>query len=88
MNATFRKLKYRLRRLLLPRKHIREVRDIRINQLLLMRVNCGIRHYDDLMENGFLGDTLWEKYLGLISAKFYCEREIRRLKEKVRTENA
>lgn len=85
MKASLRKLKYRLRRFLLPRKHIREVRDIRINQLMLMRANCGIRHYNDLMKNGFLGDTLWYKYHGLISAKYYYEREIRKLKDIVRT---
>lgn len=85
MNAsTFRKVKYRLRRCFCPRKHLREVKDIRINQMLLMRVNAGIEHYDHLMCGGILGDALWNQYHDLMHAKIYYEREISKLKEKVR----
>ncbi len=49
-----------------------------------MRVNAGIEHYDHLMCGGILGDALWNQYHDLMHAKIYYEREISKLKEKVR----
>lgn len=84
MNSSLRKWKYRLRRFFHPRRHLREVREIRTNQLLLIRINSGIERYHDMMSYGLLGDTLWYNYRNLMAAKKYYEHENRKLKEKVR----
>lgn len=73
---------YKLRNFFFPRKHIKEVSEIKHFQLQLKLINKEIKLLDNMSQHGILGDALLDRWFALNNAQLFCQKKIAELKDK------
>ena len=70
----------KIRNILFPHKHNKIVYEIRYYQSYIKAIKTEINKYNEMMEHGYLGDALWQKYHWLHDNKSYAEKHLLTLK--------
>lgn len=69
-----------IRNKLFPHKHNKIVYEIKYYQSYIKAIKAEINKYNKMMEYGYLGDTLWQKYHWLHDNMRYAEKHLLTLK--------
>lgn len=72
----------KIRNILFPHKHNKIVYEIRYYQSYIKAIKTEINKYNKMMEHGYLGDALCQKYNRLHDNKRYAEKHLLTLKSK------
>lgn len=70
----------KIHNILFPHKHNKIVYEIRYYQSYIKAIKTEINKYNKMMEYGYLGDTLWQKYHCLQDNMRYAEKHLLTLK--------